>query len=152
MYTTTCAFKSWERHVLLHFVCVLTAVRPFKHDSDDVVKDRSSNVHNSLHGWRICEWLPRRRIPPVQGSSHLRSHHTHPKLHDAQRVMIGRQRFLQRMVFSRYLLYRVTSNHSIVLSEERVASGALEAVDDPFVVQTKLWTRGWDPVDKAYHL
>ena len=37
-------------------------------------------------------------------------------------------------------------------TKNRVSTGALGALDDPFVVQTKIWKSSWVPVDNAYHL
>ena len=37
-------------------------------------------------------------------------------------------------------------------AKKRVSTGALEALDDPLVVQTKFWKSGWVPEDITQHL
>ena len=36
-------------------------------------------------------------------------------------------------------------------TKKRVSTGALGALDDPLVVQTKIWKSCWVPVDNTYH-
>ena len=41
------------------------------------------------------------------------------------------------------MIYRESSNYWTVLGEKWVPTGVLEALDDPLVVKTKIWKKGW---------